>query len=257
MKCTNARPLLDLLSDGVLDTKDSALMLDHLKSCNECQCEWHDLEQLRSRFDAAEEERLMSEGLMERISQSLNVEDNIERQRTRRRYCSPISLLAIAAACLLVGFFCLPQIQQIDSRQASANTISANTLIADLTVASAINPIEDRNELDKELGYNLKYVRLPTWHMENSGISNMHTPLAIARFDFVKNSASGSQHLSCYQARAGMIRANGQPKIIGGKRVLFGNREQYQFALWSQDGRDYLVVTTLPGPLLEAVVREA
>ena len=41
------------------------------------------------------------------------------------------------------------------------------------------------------------------------------------------------------------------------KHVVFGSHGKLQFALWSQNGRDYLFVTPLPKVELEEIVRGA
>jgi len=256
MKCSDTQPLLDLLCDDALDAKDCALVLDHLKSCPQCQSEFNDLEELRSRFHEAKDKPLMSVALMNRISTKLKDEERAEQQRFFKNLVKPVPMLAIAAAFALVGFFLLPWLHQSDTRTVA--TASTDSLIEDLASNSSSRPVMDRSELGKRLGYDLKYLQLPTWRMDKSSVYQSGLSVPIARFDFVRKGESGTQHLTCYQAPQGVIRANGaESKTIGGKRVLFGNHAHFQFALWSQDGRDYLVVTALPKPLLEEFVRRA
>jgi len=75
------------------------------------------------------------------------------------------------------------------------------------------------------------------------------------RFDFVKKGAAQSEHLVCYQAPAGTIHAaDGQKKLIAGKQVLLGSRGNLHYALWSQQGRDYLFVSPLSSGSLEQLI---
>jgi hypothetical protein len=265
MKCSDVRPLLDLLSDGALETKDSALVLDHLKLCKECQCEWTDLEQLRASFREARDKSQLPVGLMERISQKLRDEERNEHKqffeqykRFFQEYARPVSMMAIAVSLALIGFLLLPLIHQIDTRPISIQTASADTLIEDLVSEGTLEPVIDGNELTKRVGYELKHVRLPEWQMNKSGVYKSQATMPIARFDFVKKEQSGDQHLSCYQAPQGMIQAKvANLENLEGKRVLFGSHGKFQFALWSQNGRDYLFVTMLSKPQLEEIVRGA
>lgn len=258
MKCSDSRPLLDLLCDGVLEPKDSALVLDHLKSCDECQREWNDLEQLHSSFQEAKDKTQLPEGLIARISQKLDADERNQHRRFFDRHARVIPMAAIAAAFALIGFLFLPWIHHLDTRPTAMQTASADALVEDLVSEETLEPVIDRDELARRLGYNLKYLQLPDWHMNKSGVYKSLAPMRIARFDFVRKGQAGDQHLSCYQAPQGMIRATAaEAENIAGKRVLFGNHGKFQFALFSQNGRDYLFVTRLSKHHLEEIVRGA
>jgi len=257
MKCSDVRPLLDLLSDGALAAKDCALVLGHLASCKECQAECSDLEHLHSRFQDAKEKSQMSPDLLERISKRLKSEDVSERKRIFKRYVKAAPLLAVAAV-LLAGFLVIPWLYQTATGPPNTYTTSAEALVEDLAGDSTLDEVKDRSELAKRLGYELKFLRLPAWQMEKSGICKLPAPKAIARFDFVRKGDSGNERFSCYQATQGMIRVNcAEAKIVAGKNVFFGSNGKFQFALWTQEGRDYLLVTRLSEPLLEEIVRGA
>jgi hypothetical protein len=258
MKCSDVRTLLDLLLDGALEPKDSALVLDHMQSCSECQCEWNNLEQLHTTFQDAKGKPQLPEGLMARISEKLRDEERNQHKRFIQQCARPIPMLAIAASLALIGFSLLPSIHQIDTRPELIQTASADTLVEDLVSQGTLEPVADPTELAKRVGYDLKHVRLPEWQMNKSGVYKSQPSLPIARFDFVRKGQSGYQQLSCYQARQGVIRAKaGNSEDLDGKRVLFGNHGKFQFALWSQNGRDYLFVTALSKPQLEEIVRGA
>ena len=244
MNCSDVRPLLDLLCDGVLEAKDSVLVLDHLKSCAECKAEWSDLEQLHASFQHAKTKPQIPAGLMDKVSDKLKEEDRQQQKKFLRRCARAMPVLAIAATVALVGFFALPGLKHQSPSVAAA---SADTLVEDLIADGTLDPIQDRGELTKRVGYDLKQVRLPEWHMENSGVYKSQAPVSIARFDFIRKGQSGNQHLSCYQAQQGVIRAKvASSENLAGKQVVFGSHGKFQFALWSQNGRDYLFITELP-----------
>jgi hypothetical protein len=233
MNCADARPLLDLLCDGVLEAKDSALILDHLKSCSECQGEWTDLEELHARFHETKDNPQLPAGLMKKISEKLRHDEKSQHKR-----------------------FLEPMIYQITNQPLAGQTASAEALVRNILDQGTLEPVTDRNELVKKLGYELKYVRLPEWQVNKAGIYKAPGIVPIARFDFVRKGQSGDQYLSCYQAPQGVIQAKATAyKNLEGRRVFFGSDGQYQFALWSQSGRDYLFVTALPQPALEEIVR--
>jgi len=257
MNCIEVRPLLDLLGDGALDTKDTALILDHLKSCSDCQAEWNDIEQLHASFQQARSKPELPAGFMDKVSARLKEEDRNVQKRFLQRAVPTVPVLAIAATLLLVGCFVWPAVEK-QNGQVSTTLASADRLVEDLGAAGTLDMISDRNELTKKVGYDIKQVRLPEWRMENSGIYKSQSHVSIARFDFIKKTQSGDQHLSCYQAPAGVIRTTAANAInLAGKQVQFGTHGKFQFALWSQNGRDYLFVTELPKEQLQEIVRGA
>ncbi len=255
MKCSEVCPLLDLLYDDTLETKDSALVLDHLKNCDQCRVEWESMEELRSRISAAKNNTFMPAELMEKVSLAVKNED--KNKRTFGLLPQQIPLVSIAATILLVGWFLVPQVLHSNNQQATTlaeRTSTAQRLIADLTADGAVIAESDRQLLDKKLGYTLKYVHLPSWKLQRSGIYLVQSN--IARFDFVRDE-NLEEHLSCYQGPEGTIKAVGNSQEIAGKQVTFGNQSGYQFAKWTQNGRDYLFVTKLPQPVLEEIIRGA
>lgn len=253
MKCSEARPLLDPLCDGALEAKDSALVLDHLKTCDQCQHEWKDLEDLRTQFQEAKGVTQVPVGLMEKISERLKADERNDRSHALRRYALPV--VAIAAGALLVGMFSITSMQH---NATSTQAALADSLVEHIGSNEGLEPVVDRGALAQKVGYDLKYLRLLQWKMRKSAVYTTPDHQAIARFDFIRNSKSGEQQLSCYQAPEGSIRAaNSAPESVAGKRVHFGNRGNMQYALWSQDGRDYLFVTALPLEQLREIVRES
>src|SRR5208283_1192762 len=166
MNCSDVRPLLDLLCDGVLEAKDSALVLDHLKSCAECKVEWNDLEELHASFQHAKTKPQMPAGLMDRVSDKLKQEDRQEQKRFFQRCVRTMPVLAIAAGIALVGFFVLPGVEKLNRQGPSVAAASADTLVEDLIADGTLDQVRDRSELAKKVGYELKQVRLPEWQME-------------------------------------------------------------------------------------------
>ncbi len=252
MQCSDTRPLLDLLADGMLEPKDCALVLDHLDSCLDCHREWNELENLRNRFRDAKEKTSMSDDLLDKISDSLGKEQH---KQTFQHYLKLAPTMA--AAFLLVSVLVFAW-QHEYVAPSSVHSASAEILVDGLASNSDLEPVKDKSLLSQKLGYDIKYLQLAAWQMESCGIYKSATQKPIARFDFVRSDGSRAQRMSCYQAPEGTIRAGaGQSKLIGDKRVLLGSRGPLRFALWSQNGRDYLFVTALAQNVLEEIVRKA
>jgi hypothetical protein len=258
MICSEVRPLLDLLCDGVLPAKESALVLDHLRLCDQCQPEWSELEQLRSRFLEAKQKVQIPAGLMNKISEQIKKEERQKRLHLFKKYSPPV--LAVAAGLAFAGFFVIPWLSRfgnpasMSSSLVSGTNASVESLVENFRSNGAVEAIADRKQLGTKVGYPLKYLRLPAWRVANAGVYRSPS-VAVARFDFVKGQGDSVEQFTCYQAPAGAISAKtAEPREIKGKHVLFGNRGDLQFALWTQDERDYLLVTRLPKAKLEEII---
>jgi hypothetical protein len=253
MICSDVRPLLELLADEALDTKDSALIVDHLKSCPECQSQWSQLEELKERFRRASKATPVPEDLLHRIGQALDGEETGVTRLPR----AALALTGVAAALIITGFFAVTSWYErpaVDRRQTAFASASA---LVDAVASNRGEPLVERAALPSQLGYNLVYLRLPDWKLEHSAVHRADSLIPIARFDFVKPDADAArgERLVCYQAPAGTIQAAGaQPKLIGGKQVLLGSRANLQYALWSQYGHDYLFVSPLSSQSLEQLI---
>lgn len=253
MKCDDAKPLLDLMLDDVLEAKDSALVLDHLKTCDKCQGEWNDLEAMRTRFQSARKSPALPSGLIEKISDRLREEEKIVNKQSNGFFSKALPVMALVACLLVIGLFVLPGQRSINSLQ----TASADALVDDLSRSETVTPVADKSELSRQIGYDLKFVRLPQWQMNRSGVYKSKFASPIARFDFIKKTDVGgdSARMSCYQALQGTISAEGAvSEDIQGKSVLFGKRGEYSYALMSQNGRDYLFISALPKSQLEEII---
>lgn len=256
MKCNDASVLLNVFSDGALNARDSALVLGHLKDCKVCHNEWRELEDLRKRFDSAKAITLPTPGLMDRISSNLKKEEKLERRQTLQKYSRPARWLAVASSIAVIGGFNYSNLQTTSGTTgATSNQTRAEALIDALYTGQGTEPLSNRQQLARQLGYDLKFMHLPTWNMYQSAIYKGEKSRAIARFDFVGRDNSGM--LTCYQAPQGTIKAQGQRKLVGAKPIIMGSHGQYHYALLSQNGRDYLFITRLPSPSLEQIIRSS
>jgi hypothetical protein len=259
MNCNDARPLLDLLVDGVLDAKDTALVLDHLKTCEQCHSEYSALESLRGRFNIMREQPQMMPSLMAKMSATLkDVEKAEQQKRVRQSARVAAKWMALAASVVVIGVLTVPQLQKAHEKQTSAQTASAATLIDDLANNANVQPVIDRSLLPAKLGYEPKYIKMSNWQMAKMNVYSAHAATTLARFDFVGTGSSAAQQMTCYQAPQGAIGAtDAVSETVGSKRVLFGSHGKYHFALWSQNGRDYLLVGTQPKAMFEGIARDS
>ncbi|HEY9677759.1 MAG TPA: hypothetical protein V6C76_07105 [Drouetiella sp.] len=252
MKCSDALPLLDLLNDGALDTKDSALVLDHISKCESCHAEQASNEYLRAKFVEAKSDTAVPADLMNRISGKLKDEERLVR-------LSPSSnkmrgLLALAA-CIALCAIPLTQ-SSFKSVSVAENHPSADSLIENATTTDHIE-LASNAEISQKVGYTIKKVNLPDWQLQRSGVFANDASTKIARFEFAPR-ANFQGKLTCYQAQQGTISANNGTLItIGDKQVRVGQHGNYSYGVWTQNERDYLFVSDLSLKELENVISKA
>lgn len=255
MNCNESRPLLDLLCDGTLEHKDSALVLDHVKSCVACEQQWSAQEKLHAMFRTERHKLTIPANLTERISTCLKHEERAERSRVFSGYRTALTVsgLTVVAAALLLIF--IPYNRKFDS-DTLEHDYSAQSLIGDLAADVGAVSVGNKQELTQQLGYELRYLHLPQWKMSKIALYRAkHPNKALARFDFVKVGASGPLRLTCYQGLKGVIKVGaGRPEDLAGRKVTFGQSGRYQFALWSANDRDYLFISDMPSADLRELV---
>jgi hypothetical protein len=263
MKCNDARALLELLCDNALETRDSALVLDHLKSCAECQSEYDSLEQLRSQFKRVKENTPVPPGMMAKISAQLAHAERKDSEMFWGRHLMvqpPTAILTVAFLVLAIAT--LPVIRQVSFALLNSNAVSVQVVVAQYLPAGGslrgLMPLASPREFAQRFGYDLRFLRLPGWHLDTVKACMSPTDKA-AELCFTRNSPDGIQHLTCIQAKQGFFRAAAslQPRPFGNKQVAFGSKGGLQYAFFSQNGRDYLFMTTMSRAQLEQVVRDA
>lgn len=102
MNCAEGRPLIDLICDGALSTRDAALLLDHLEICPDCKSDHDQLESLRERFAVAKKIPVPPD-LMHNVWNRLKKEDQ---EIHRKNFGNIRTLLVLAAGLIAVGLFC-------------------------------------------------------------------------------------------------------------------------------------------------------
>ena len=266
MNCDEVRPLLNVLYDGALNAKDTAIVLEHLKGCVECDFEWSELDALKTRFKAAKLSSEAPKELSAKILQALKKEDG---QRSRQQFLqilsAPTRLALVAVSLLVAGLLALsPTIYQVAHKPAApgavanATAVSVDDLLfyADHIIPGA--PLKPDQKLSTALGFEPKFIKMDGWQKQRVWVyADKNPALKLAQIEF-DNTAYG-EPLYCFQGKEGSIAVDKtmQPTDVDGKHVKFGQYRNFQYALWSQNGRDYLVVAPMTREGLTELVREA
>jgi hypothetical protein len=250
MKCDEAKPLLDPLLDGYLEPKDMALVLDHIKTCLDCAKIWDDMNKLRNRFINAKVKVAEPPLLLQKISAVIEGEEKRARQKQARKFVPVV--IGACVAIIVLGFMAYIGIKT-EFHFGLPQPVPVLALIDDVDKENVVTPISGTAELNKALGYELRYINLPDWQLQRASLYGKDK---IARMEFISKNDAGSQKLCCYQTWEGHLRIPSQSTaaVVNGKKVQFGEHEGYHFALWSQNGRDYLLVSKLDQPALQNIV---
>ena len=251
-------PLLNLLTDDALSNKDTVLVQQHLGDCVECQWEWNEISWLRQRLSNFREQLQPSQDFRLRLEQALDKEGspwfpgNLPSQVLR--YAAAIVIIISSTVLVPMTY------KHNDSYFVATPT----RLIDGLNDPAGLHAVSDRNQLVQQSPYNLEFINLPGWRLTKVGLYSMAGAGPIARLDFSRpypyypQYDNGQHHacaglkpiavhtVSCYQAPAGTISAKaGKERIFGSKKTRIGHYGQYHWALWSQNGMDYLLVTQM------------
>jgi hypothetical protein len=243
MICNDAKPLLNLLYDDVLDVKDSVQLLEHLKSCVDCSQEWTGLEQLRSRFHIAKNTCVVPADLEKKIVSALD--GPVHRAAS---FNVKMFLLAVAAITMLV-LIVRPILNMVQHLPIQA---SAQNLVCETSAGVVAQTFTDRSQLSQKLGYEFKTLKISNWTRSSFAVCTAETRAPLARVDFTSTQGevdaaapSKPAKLICYEAPPGTFTSDKPQTDLNGKKVRFGVEGDYRYAMWTANGRDFLIISTI------------
>lgn len=243
MICEEANPLLNLLYDDMLDVKDSARLLEHLKSCTDCSYEWSGFETLKSRIQAARGATIVPADFDKKLAAALEGEYRKTSSSSLKQVA--ISLAIAMALMVLLLIVARPILNMVQPLPLQA---SADNLICETVAGVVAETMAERSALEEHTGYEVKMLSFGDWALSSCGVCNAECQTPLVRMDFTNklDAKENSEKLICYQAPQGTLTSNSPATEIKGKQVRFGEHRDYHYALWSQNGRDYMLITTLP-----------
>jgi hypothetical protein len=246
MNCSKALPLLDPLADGALDTRDSTLVLAHIKECTSCQAEWREIESLQERFKRASSQEVDASHVLNKVRAQINEESKVLPIMFNR-----VSVAAMLVLAVGVAEFSAPAWLSAPTLNALV-VAQADDLVDRLSQNIQAAPVS-KESLPRLLGYSPVYLRLPDWHMD-AARADRTAGTGIAMFAFSRD----ADKLVCYQTLAGTIgRGNTQAVALGKINAHVGQRGKYNYVVWSSNGRDYLMVSAIARERLLETVRKS
>jgi hypothetical protein len=260
MNCEDVLPLLNLLNDSALDSRNTADILEHLKECGQCQSEWDSMLAVRRQIRRMKNEIQVPPGLMDRVSAV------IDRENTRRSIGAVASmnyrqLVAIAAGLVVLALGALYLLHQ--GQTVKPVTIEVASLVnREFAGDPAFELVADHQLLSEKLGYTIKYLKFPDWKINEVGTYRAKNikgnDQIIARLQLHRVSDGREARIYCYQAPAGSLKTTSlADRDVGGKRVWLGRQGALSYACWTQNERDYLLISSLSQKELEELIRSA
>lgn len=246
MKCEEVRPLLDPLLDNELPTQPTALIMEHIRNCGDCQDVWDGLLSLRERMRAFVSNISIPERLLPSIDEVLQKE--IRKQRAVLRVRNFI-LGSVAAALLLVpaAIFTLNNANIGSHEPASVQEI-VHTFRQEYAKSPPVSSSLNLASISKRAGFPVTELKMPNWRLASAETLKMpnHSE-CIVKLTYVRKTAGKLEQITCYQACHGQITATGlKEHNMNGRYFCCGKISELSVVYWPNQGKDHLLVSALP-----------
>jgi hypothetical protein len=257
MTCDDVLPLLNLLADDALGNQDAARILEHLKECSHCQSEWDAIQAVRSGMRRMRAGIEVPAGLMDRVSKAVDRENKQQPILAITKTINGPKLAMVASLVLLIalGSYLFQHLN------AAAVPVDVVALVSrEFNADPAFELVDDREALSDRLGFPIRYLKFADWKINQAGTYRARNiqgnDRLIARFELERSSAGKEEKIYCYQGPAGSLQSSSLlEKSVGGKKIRVGRRGPLTFACWTENERDYLLLSPLPEEELEELVR--
>lgn len=257
MTCDEVLPLLNLLADDALGNPEAARILEHLNECNHCQGEWDSILAVRSKMRGMRDAIKVPPDLMAKVGKA------IDRENKRPTVIPPTRWMSGPPAALVAGLVLLIALGSFLTQylNSGAVPVDVDVLVSrEFKVDPAFELIDDREALSDRLGYPIRYLKFADWKINQAGTYRARNVQGndrlIARFELERKLQGKAEKIYCYQAPAGVLKTASLPeKNVGGKKIRLGRQGPITFVSWTENERDYLLVSSLSEQELEELVR--
>jgi hypothetical protein len=245
MNCEDVQPLLNPLSDNALGSQDTALIMAHLKDCHDCLGEWDALLSIRGQMRRLRDHVQPPEDLLSQVKRTIDRESSQKSRDAWRGFINR-KLAAMVAALVLLSvsaayLFWWPN--------AEATALDVASLVnREFGTDPAFENVADDQLLSQRLGFSIKYLKFKDWKINQAGTVKAKNlkgdEQLIARFQLGRKLPGKVEKIYCYQAPAGSLKTRLlATQKLAGKTVRLGQQGQFSFACWTENDRDYLLVS--------------
>lgn len=257
MTCEDVLPLLNLLADDALGNQDAARILEHLKECSHCQGEWDAILAVRSGMRRRRDAIEVPPTLMDKVSKA------VDRENKQRPIAAVAKTFNAPSLAMVAGLVLLIVLASYLFQHLNAGTVPvevAALVNREFNADPAFELVDDREALSDRLGYPIRYLKFADWKINQAGTYRARNiegnDRLIARFELERRLAGKAEKIYCYQAPAGALKAASLlEKDVGGRKIKVGRQGPLSFACWTENERDYLLVSPLSEEELEDLVR--
>lgn len=253
MKCERVISLLDPLLDNELATEAAASVMEHLNQCPSCQDSWDEQMSLRRQFQEFANDLQVPSSAIKRLDRRLRSE---EKKGSIFRFIGSGRIAVAAAFFLTVGLLVYQlrpsdQVGQIQSHSKDHVPALVGELTTNYTEAlqgdSAGDVDAEFKEVVDEVEFNVRKLSFNGWELTSAKVLHLPRSACIVRLTYQARVNGQKEKLICYQSCQGNIKPEGlTAHSIDGRQVSCGKMDGLSLVFWPSDGRDHVLIGTLP-----------
>lgn len=237
MKCDEVHSFLGPLVDDELPTDTTAIVMQHIASCLQCQQEWDAHLLLNKQFQQLHDSIAVPERGLASIDKSINALNP-----------SPDSGLKIfaAATVMAIGLICLSFLHHEPERRPTVFEQVLQTYPAKTMLASATEPIDMQlANLSHHVKFKPSAIDIPGWSLASADVLHLPGHICLLRLVY-KADGPGQSTIAVYQSCQGQLKPYGlQERIVAGRHLHCGQVNGLAVIHWSDAERDQLFVSSL------------
>lgn len=253
MKCERVISLLDPLLDSELATEAAASVMEHLNQCPNCQDSWNQQMLLRRQFQEFANDLQVPADAIKRLDRRLRSE---EKQGSILRFFSS-GRIAIAAAFFVIAGLLVyqlrspDQVKQIQSHHKEHVPALVGELATNYTEVVQRDTTGDVDaefkEVVDQVEFNVSKLSFHGWELTSAKVLHLPRSACIVRLTYEAKVNGKKEKLICYQSCQGNIKPEGlSAHSIDDLQVCCGRIDGLSLVFWPSDGRDHVLIGTLP-----------
>lgn len=237
MKCDEVLTLLGPLVDDELPTDTTAIVMQHIASCLNCQQEWDAHLFLNQQFQQLDDSIVVPERGLANIDKRINAMN-----------ASPDSRLKMiaAAAIVAIGLLCFPFFQRLQEPRSTVFEQALRAYPGNPVLARSSEPIDIQlAKLSQHVKFKPRAINLPGWSLASADVVHLPGHTCLLRLVYEADGPS-QRTIAVYQSCQGQLRPRGLgERMVAGRHVRCGQINGLAVVHWSDAERDQLFVSSL------------
>lgn len=236
MKCDEALTHFGALVDDELPTDTTAIVMQHIAACLECQKEWDAQLHLNKQFQQLEDSITIPALGLERIDKRISALNSFQTAH----------LGIVAAAIVACGLLCIPFLQHKPEKQSTVFEQVFQTYPTNPLIATSSEPIDAQlKNLSPHVKFKPSPNHLPGWTLASADVLHLPGHVCLLRMIYQADGA-GKKTVAVYQSCKGQLTPHGlRERVIAGRHLYCGQVNGLAVIHWSDAERDQLFVSSL------------